>query len=661
MVSLTPGVLSKLLNNAANKDVRVTGDHRSALLQVIEILPSLSGADDADPWRSRGFFLKVSDSVHSAYASISDQDLDLIYNDEIQLGQFVYVTRLDAASPVPILRGLKPIPKRRPSPCVGKPIDLVPSDLLPLREVGAHFEGSKTKSKITKNDKNVGKSWEKSESKSDIVKPKARNWVTKNGSLEKRMPTEGLELRRLSLDSARRSWDQKSACKDDSAHRTVPVPVPRSKSKHVSTSVISDKDTSPKNVSTLKCRNLINSPLKNQNNTLSPPLLKKLTKKELKSSFDCITPIRLVNVPLSSKIGSGQKISWDMLPHTIADLGKVTVSHSIFLWKRAVHINILLGSPCSFQQALQQRNGAYLAAIRSLEEASATNGVIRCMGCLVFLSPFLFKLLAVVSHGIRLRDQAPWCVCMRIFAELCLSSKKSSAGSLVKNFLDLNQKMQSSANDIDYIVNSRLSGADPSIYFSASNNATSWVKAAVETNLSTFDLFRKQEEDEILKSEKSHYVVLENAQEVNFGSCSPTTRQSRNHTTLTSDLTTKVSQSASRRLPSATRKSITERDELYKGGSKLIEAASLAQKLLFASREWFLKYLEDSLSIGFGMKREEGGTEVASLLGQLKRVNHWLDDIVTKGISKDERIEGLRKKLYGFLLEHVDSTVANNQ
>ncbi|XP_030509640.1 uncharacterized protein LOC115724489 isoform X2 [Cannabis sativa] len=601
MVSLTPGVLSKLLNNAANKDVRVTGGHRSALLQVIEILPSLSGADDADPWRSRGFFLKVSDSVHSAYASISDQDLDLIYNDEIQLGQFVYVTRLDAASPVPILRGLKPIPKRRPSPCVGKPIDLVPSDLLPLREVGAHFEGSKTKSKITKNDKNVGKSWEKSESKSDIVKPKARNWVTKNGSLEKRMPTEGLELRRLSLDSARRSWDQKSACKDDSAHRSVPVPVPRSKSKHVSTSVISDKDTSPKIVSTLKCRNLINSPLKNQNNTLSPPLLKKLTKKELKSSFDCITPIRLVNVPLTSKIGSGQKISWDMLPHTIADLGK---------------------------QALQQRNGAYLAAIRSLEEASATNGVIRCMG---------------------------------IFAELCLSSKKSSAGSLVKNFLDLNQKMQSSANDIDYIVNSRLSGADPSIYFSASNNATSWVKAAVETNLSTFDLFRKQEEDEILKSEKSHYVVLENAQEVNFGSCSPTTRQSRNHTTLTSDLTTKVSQSASRRLPSATRKSITERDELYKGGSKLIEAASLAQKLLFASREWFLKYLEDSLSIGFGMKREEGGTEVASLLGQLKRVNHWLDDIVTKGISKDERIEGLRKKLYGFLLEHVDSTVANNQ
>ncbi|XP_062077666.1 uncharacterized protein LOC133782389 [Humulus lupulus] len=603
MASLTPGVLSKLLNNAANKDVKVTGDHRSALLQVIEILPSLAGADDGDPWRSRGFFLKVSDSVHSAYASISDQDLDLIYNDEIQLGQFVYVTRLDAASPVPILRGLKPIPKRKPSPCVGQPIDLVPSDLLPLREAGAYFGFSKIKSKIPKNDKNVDKGSVISESKTAIVKAKARNSVSKSSSLVKsspgnRMPFEGLELRRLSLDSAsRRSWDQKSACKNDTAQRTVP----RSKSKQVSALVISDKETSPKNISTLKSQNLITSPLKNENSTLSPSLMKKPSKKELNSSSECITPIRLVKVPFTCKIGSGQKISWDMLPHTITELGK---------------------------QAVQHRNGAYLAAIRSLEEASAANGVIRCMG---------------------------------VFAELCESSNKSSAGSLVQKFLDLNQRMQCSANGVDFLVNSRLSGADPSIYCSASKNATLWVKAAVGTNLSTFDLFRKQEKDEILNGEKCHHVVLENAQELNFEICSPTSKLSRNHTTLLSDLTAKGSQSASGWLPSATRKSITEREDLCKGERKLNEAASLAQKILFASQEWFLKYLEDSLNIGFGLKREEGGPEVASLLGQLKRVNHWLGDLVTKGIWEDERIEGLRKKLYGFLLEHVDSAVANNQ
>ena len=49
--------------------------------------------------------------------------------------------------------------------------------------------------------------------------------------------------------------------------------------------------------------------------------------------------------------------------------------------------------------------------------------------------------------------------------------------------------------------------------------------------------------------------------------------------------------------------------------------------------------------------------EIASLLRQLKRVNKWLDDSVVDGVGTDERIEGLRKKLYGFLLEHVDSAV----
>ncbi|PON41828.1 hypothetical protein PanWU01x14_286740, partial [Parasponia andersonii] len=41
--------------------------------------------DNGDPWRSRVFFPKVSDSVHSTCVSISDQDLDLMYNDEIHL------------------------------------------------------------------------------------------------------------------------------------------------------------------------------------------------------------------------------------------------------------------------------------------------------------------------------------------------------------------------------------------------------------------------------------------------------------------------------------------------------------------------------------------------------------------------------------------------
>lgn len=219
MASLTPGVLSKLFNNAANKDVKVTGDHRSALLQVIEILPSLASSDDHDPWKSRGFFLKISDSKHAAYVSIAENDLDLIYNDKIQLGQFVYVTRLDSASPVPVLRGLKPVPSRKPCPCVGNPVDLVSSDLLNLKANGNDFTFTKSKSKAPKNIvKSVNDSVKTRVDLRNVrTKPKGRNlgldcavkgmnMSTGNVVSKRVVKNEALESRRLSLDSVRRAW-----------------------------------------------------------------------------------------------------------------------------------------------------------------------------------------------------------------------------------------------------------------------------------------------------------------------------------------------------------------------------------------------------------------------------------------------------------------------
>lgn len=574
MASLTPGVLSKLLENT---DSKVTGDHRSALLQVIGILPSLSSSD---PWRTRGFFLRVSDSLHSAYVSISDRDSDLISAGEIQLGQFVYASRLDSASPVPILRGLRLVPKRKPCPCVGNPVDLVSSDLLFAKK-------PVIKGKELRKSNNGG--------------ARARNGIG----------NEDLETRRLSLDSARRAcWDQKKRIGDETARRSGS----RLVSKPVPVSVISDKAASPKNIPSVKHPNPNISPLKNKNNTVSPLLSKKPLKKDVKSSSECITPSRLVKVPLTCKTGSGQKISWDVLPPTITELGK---------------------------QAVQHRNIAFLSAVRSLEEASAADGVVHCM-C--------------------------------IFAELCESSQKSSAGALVQKFLELNQKIQGAALAVDALLNSRLPGADssncyPPLHFPpdarkdpVSKNAASWVKAAIATNLSAFDLYRKQNNDEIPNGEKCHYVVLENSPaEESENRSLASKKNKRNNGTLLTDSTTKGgSPSASGRHSLAARRSSTEKEDSSKG-NQLKEAASLAEKLLLASREWFLKYLDDSLNVGFGLKREERSPEIASLLGQLKRVNHWLDELASNGAREDKRIEGLKKKLYGFLLEHVDAAVVTNQ
>lgn len=119
MASLVPGVLLKLLQHM-NTDVKVAGEHRSSLLQIISIVPALSGTD---LFANKGFYLKVSDSSHATYATLPDEHDELILSDKLQLGQFIHVDRLEASSPVPILRGVKPVPGRHP--CLGSPEDIV--------------------------------------------------------------------------------------------------------------------------------------------------------------------------------------------------------------------------------------------------------------------------------------------------------------------------------------------------------------------------------------------------------------------------------------------------------------------------------------------------------------------------------------------------------
>lgn len=119
MANLVPGVLLKLLQHM-NTDIKVAGEHRSSLLQVVSIVPALAGGE---LFTNQGFYIKVSDSSHATYVSLPDEHDDLILSDKIQLGQFIHVERLEAASPVPILHGVRPVPGRHP--CVGSPEDIV--------------------------------------------------------------------------------------------------------------------------------------------------------------------------------------------------------------------------------------------------------------------------------------------------------------------------------------------------------------------------------------------------------------------------------------------------------------------------------------------------------------------------------------------------------
>ncbi|OIS97158.1 PREDICTED: uncharacterized protein LOC109234462 [Nicotiana attenuata] len=119
MASLVPNVLIKLLQSM-NSIVKVRGEYRSVLLQVISIVPALSGSE---LWPNHGFFVKVSDSSHSTYVTLFKEDNELILNNKLQLGQFFYVDRMEAGTPVPVLVGVRPIPGRHPF--VGNPKDLM--------------------------------------------------------------------------------------------------------------------------------------------------------------------------------------------------------------------------------------------------------------------------------------------------------------------------------------------------------------------------------------------------------------------------------------------------------------------------------------------------------------------------------------------------------
>lgn len=130
MASLAPGILLKLLNGMKS-GVKPTSEHRSSLLQVTDIVPA--DLDEKNLWPKHGFFIKVSDSSHSIYVSLPDEQDDLVLSNKMQLGQFIYVDRLEPGSPLPVVKGAKPLPGRHP--LVG-----TPEPLMGLREKGEKIE-----------------------------------------------------------------------------------------------------------------------------------------------------------------------------------------------------------------------------------------------------------------------------------------------------------------------------------------------------------------------------------------------------------------------------------------------------------------------------------------------------------------------------------------
>lgn len=119
MEFLTSGVLQNLLREMSMGE-KGKEHEKPFLLQIRSIIPVLT---EGDLWPNQGFYLKVSDSSHTMYVSLPQEQDDMVLCNKLRLGQLIYVDRLESSYPVPTIVGINPIPGQYP--CLENPEDLV--------------------------------------------------------------------------------------------------------------------------------------------------------------------------------------------------------------------------------------------------------------------------------------------------------------------------------------------------------------------------------------------------------------------------------------------------------------------------------------------------------------------------------------------------------
>lgn len=730
MAALVPGVLLKLLQHM-NTDVKIAGEHRSSLLQVVGIVPALAGGE---LFPNQGFYLKVSDSSHATYVSLPDEQHDLILSDKIQLGQFLHVERLEAASPVPILRGVRLVPGRHP--CLGSPEDIVATHSLgflnnngdlssgsksvdkgksqtkelrdehtgvkdikstPVRSNGSAKEDNhenkatpklvRSKSQLSKVNVNLGEKKDilgKSKSSSSRSIPssptscyslptsfeKFANGVKQQAKIKglnrlekatakvglgekvssvrmasptvRKAPSESLSRNviqgiELGPKALRKSWEGNMVVRSRESPRMKAI---KQDLKPEARSTSTPRKSVSEGLPSKEEHNVISSkPSKLENNTHSSA--KKAPANGDRFDIDKSTKQKnsvakklpgdaaalglggnIVKVSLTNRRFTDGSVSWALLPPSIAKLGKELLKH---------------------------RDSAQAAAIEAVQEASAAENLLRCIST---------------------------------YSELRSSAKEEKPQAAVEQFLTLHASLHNARLVADALSKTRVDGSssdneeNPSeealkVASDRRKQATSWVHAALATNLSSFTVCSKQGTLSPISASHSApstkttsanqtILVLEN---------STKSAAIKNQTKPRQTAVSKIFQSGMPRSlsdgPVASQKarpSSPPREWLK--GDGLDEAVDLADILKMESQEWFLGFVERFLDADVDSSTLSDNGQIAGMLTQLKSVNDWLDEIGASKAEEEtpkissETIDRIRKKIYEYLLTHVESAAA---
>ncbi|CAN6182961.1 unnamed protein product [Urochloa humidicola] len=725
MASLVPGVLVKLLQHM-NTDVKVAGEHRSSLLQVVSIVPALAGSD---LFTNQGFYLKVSDSSHATYVSLPEEQHDLILSDKIQLGQFIHVDRLEAATPVPILRGVRPVPGRHA--CVGTPEDLVVTS-------SSNFHGSK-KAQPTNGLKDASSlSLEKETSKLEKInasrKPTGaenkKPMLTKSNSSLSKQALNGIGAKKEPVKSKVKAAITRSTPSSPTSVYSVPASFDRfsndlkqrNKLKGAEKASSSKLSLLEKAASVLKVTsagrksstsNSISSPVlsigsgpkalrrswegnvdikgkvnsesktakpdrKSDNKIPVTPRRKSLLDEKVPQKDDSViqksarkstasapsddadkavkkhTPTvkrtsgvlgnsnvtNLVKIPPSSKKLTDASASWTSLPPSLAKLGK---------------------------ELLRYRESAQMAAVEAMQEASAAESLLRCLSS-----------YAEVSSTAEEQNPQP-AVEQFLTLHTALSRATVITDTLTKPTSSVASPDRSATGDAGTVASATDEEA-AAVAAERRRRATSWVSAALATDLSAFGLYNLKPVPATVSSPLAVVVVDDSSKPA--AAAATATKSSPSAKVRMSPAKGKPRTPPGATAAAAALTTTPAPLEWEKGGGAE-ERGELARRLGEESRGWFLGFVERFLDADVAAAAPWDRERAARMLPQLKRVNDWLGEIGKRGEAPppdadgeaaaastapvaanggygvpEETIERLRKKIYEYLLTNVDSAAA---
>ncbi|GFY81354.1 GPI-anchored adhesin-like protein, putative [Actinidia rufa] len=261
------------------------------------------------------------------------------------------------------------------------------------------------------------------------------------------------------------------------------------------------------------------------------------------------------------------------------------------------------------------------------------------------------------------------------YSDLRSSAKEDNPQPAVEQFLTLHASLNNARLIADSLSKTISTSSSPdreenpteeALKFTSDNRkqAASWVQAALGTNLSAFSVFSKQTNSNPIPPKtvpgSQPVLVLENSTKSSSAKAQPVkARQS-----VSSKIVTTGTQ---RRLldgPAINQKLPASPPTKWVRGDGLEEAVDLAGRLRVESQDWFLGFVERFLDADVDTSALSDNGQIAGMLTQLKSVNDWLDEI---GSSKDkeetpsispETIDRIRKKIYEYLLTHVESAAA---